>query len=90
MALMDLVLLAGAVWYISYALTALDGPLNLFVKLRALKLGGLFDCIYCTAIWVGFVAIWLWMGGFETLLYPFALAGWSMMLRSYTGVGLND
>lgn len=90
MELTTFLILASAVWYISYALTALEGPLNSFVKLRSLKLGGLFDCIYCTSVWVGFFAIWLWLGGFESLLYPFALAGWAMMLRSYTGAGLSD
>lgn len=84
------VLLASAVWYISYSLTALEGPFNLFVKLRALHMGGLFDCIYCTSVWVGFFAIWLWLGGFEALLYPFALAGVAMFLRSYTGAGISD
>jgi hypothetical protein len=83
-------ILALAVWRISYALTAEDGPMNIFIKLRSLKLGGLFDCIYCTSIWVGFIAIWLWLGHFEALLYPFALSGLAMMLRSYTGAGIHD
>ena len=90
MDIIDIILLSAAVWYISYSLTALEGPFNIFVKLRALKLGGLFDCIYCTSFWVGFMAIWFWLGGFEALLYPLGLAGLAMMLRSYTGAGLHD
>lgn len=90
MDIITVILLSAAVWRISYALTAEKGPLDVFVKLRSLKMGGLFDCIYCTSIWVGFIAIWLWLGGFETLLYPFALSGLALFLRSYTGAGIGD
>lgn len=86
----NILLLAAAVWYISYALTALEGPLHLFEKLRSLKLSGLFDCIYCTSVWVGFIAILFWLYGYEALLYPFGLAGIALWLRSYTGAGIND
>jgi hypothetical protein len=86
----DIVLLSAAVWYISYCLTALDGPFDSLVKLRSLKMGGLFDCIYCTSIWVGFGAILFWLYGYAALLYPFGLAGVGLYLRSYTGAGLHD
>ena len=83
-------LLLAAVWRISYALTAEDGPKKVFVKLRALQMGGLFDCIYCVSIYVGFFAVLLWLWGIEAILYPFGLSGLAMMLRSYTGAGLHD
>lgn len=86
----DIILLSAAVWYISYCLTGLDGPKDIFIKLRSLKLGGLFDCIYCTSVWVGFIAMWFWLGGFQALLYPFGLAGIGLFLRSYTGAGIHD
>jgi hypothetical protein len=87
---MTTILLAASVWRVSYMLTAEDGPKDIFKKLRALQMGGLFDCIYCTSVYVGFLAILLWLWGIEALLYPFALSGIAMMLRTYTGVGLHD
>ena len=90
MALTDILLLSAAVWYISYTITALEGPFHMFAKLRDRKLGGLFDCIYCTSIWVGFFALLCWLYGYATLLYPFGLAGIGLYLRSYTGAGVHD
>lgn len=83
-------ILALAVWRISYLLTSEDGPKHIFTKLRALQLGGLFDCIYCVSIYVGFLALLLWLWGFHMLLYPFALSGCGLMLSAYTGAGFHD
>lgn len=83
------IMLALATWRISYMLVSEDGPSDVFVKLRTLKLGGLLDCIYCTSVWVGFVVVFLWIIGGELVLLPFALSGLAMMLRGYTGVGMN-
>jgi hypothetical protein len=66
------------------------GPLDMLTKLRSLKMGGLFDCIYCTSVWIGFFAMLLWLWDLDLLLYPFAFSGLGMLLRSYTGAGLND
>lgn len=82
-------ILSLATWRISYMLTAEQGPGDVFIKMRALKLGGVLDCIYCTSVWVGFVAVFLWIIGGEAVLIPFALSGLAMMLRGYTGVGMN-
>lgn len=83
-------ILALAVWRISYLLTSEDGPKHIFTKLRALHMGGLFDCIYCTSIYVAFLALLLWLWGVHLLLYPFALSGAALMLRAYTGTGTHD
>jgi hypothetical protein len=82
--------LSLAVWRISYMLTTEAGPMDIFVKLRALHMGGLFDCIYCTSVYAGFLALLFWLWGVHLLLYPFALSGCALMLRAYTGTGIHD
>jgi len=82
--------LSLAVWRISYMLTKEAGPRQIFTKLRSLAMGGLFDCIYCTSVYVGFLALLLWLWGVELVLYPFALSGCALMLRAYTGTGIHD
>jgi hypothetical protein len=81
------IVLALATWRISYMLVSEAGPGHIFEKLRTLKLGGVMDCIFCTSVWVGFIAVFLWLIGAAGVLYPFALSGLAMMLRGYTGVG---
>lgn len=82
--------LSLAVWRISILFTAEAGPFNVFKKLRSLKMGGLFDCIYCTSMYVGFFAMLLYLWDMDRVLIPFALSGAALMLRSYTGAGLHD
>jgi hypothetical protein len=90
MDIITFIILSLAVWRISYALTAEEGPRHIFSKLRSTAHGGVFDCIYCTSIHVGFWALGLWLLHLEMFLYPFALSGLAMMLRSYTGAGIHD
>ena len=85
-----LIILGLATWRLAHMLTQEEGPRKLFVKLRSTAHGGVFDCIYCTSVHVGFWVFFLWFIQGEILIYPFALSGLAMMLRSYTGVGIHD
>lgn len=87
---LDILILSLATWRISHMLVTETGPLEVFTKLRALKMGGLFDCIYCTSIWIGFLVMLLWLWDMDMVLYPFVFSGLAMLLRAYTGAGLND
>lgn len=85
-----LIILALATWRIAYMLVQEDGPRKIFERLRHRDKSGVFDCIYCTSVHVGFWVFFLWFIGWDILAYPFALSGLALMLRAYTGVGLND
>lgn len=89
MPLPDFLILAIATWRLSYMLVSEPGPGNLLTKLRTLPNGGVFDCLFCTSFWVGLLGYWLYTVDFMPLVYPFAISGLAMMLRSYTGVGLG-
>lgn len=85
--LVDLILLALAVLYISHVLTQTDGPFQVFRQLREKtreRLGGMMDCIWCVVFWVALVLFFLhqYVPG---ITWIFAIAGAAMALRSYTG-----
>jgi hypothetical protein len=52
------VALIGAVYGVSYVLVYLDGPFDIFERLRGLKWlreFGILECLPCTAFWVSLV-----------------------------------
>lgn len=84
----DLLLLAVATLWVAHVITATQGPGRLFLRLRDAtrqRLAGLFDCIWCTSVWVALLMFFLhqFVPG---LTWIFAIAGAALMLRSYTGV----
>lgn len=87
----DLLITALATWYIAHVITALPGPLRLFERLREIKhLAEFLSCIYCVSVWVAGVVYLLSQN--ETsiyIVYPFAIAGGALMLRTYTGAGMH-
>lgn len=86
----DFLLLSCATWYISYVITAQDGPLGLLLRLRQTKgLQGVTSCIYCVTPYVAFTMYGMMIHSGEVVVYGFAIAGASLMLRSYTGAGVH-
>lgn len=92
MSLLDLLTCALATWYISYILTAQDGPFLLLKRLRAMPaFYKVLQCIYCTSPYVA--ALVYLAAQHEAVGLPvvqvIAIAGGALMLRSYTGAGAN-
>lgn len=82
--------LSISTWRIAYMLVSETGPAGVFTRTRTLPHGGVFNCIYCCSVWVGIGALILWHYDYMVVLYPFAISGAAMMLRSYTGTGVHD
>lgn len=91
--LFDLLVLALATLYLAQVLTGTEGPGKVFEKLREgtrATLGGLLDCIWCTAVWMALalmvVYLWVPMEIGKYVVYVFAIPGAALALRSFTGV----
>jgi hypothetical protein len=83
---LDLAAMALAVLYLAHVVTALAGPWDLFQRWRNRKvLDGLTTCVWCITPYVAaatLCAYWFVPG----LVWPFAIAGLALCLRTYTGV----
>ena len=86
---LDFIILAIAAWRLSYMVTKEQGPFRGFFIARE-KWGGVLDCIYCISVWIAALCAILWYFNLTLILYPFAISGLAMMLRSYTGAGMHD
>ena len=87
LALLDLVLLALATWYVAEVVTHQDGPFGVFDWLRRrFPLGGLTSCIVCASFWAALVLFVVHWRIAPVVTWVFAAAGLALMLRSYTGV----
>lgn len=83
---LDLIIIALATFYLAYSLTLLEGPFKAFVKLRFwLPLGGLTQCIYCMALWVGALCYVLYNTTLQPVVVVLAIAGLGMVIYRYTG-----
>lgn len=81
------VLLAFATWRTANMIAREKGPFHSFEKLRArAPLGGLTACIYCVSVWVAVLLLIIYLIA-PVLIWPLAISGAALMLRSYTGVG---
>ena len=90
---LDFLIHVLATWYISYILTAQNGPFSILAKIRAMPLfHNLLQCIYCTAPYVA-AGVYL-VGRHASIGYPviqvIAVAGAALILRAYSGAGLHD
>lgn len=84
---LDLLVLALATLYLSFALTKSDGPFKVFEKFRArLPLGGLTSCIVCAAFWIGLLFVWIWTTPLQMVVVIFAVAGAATLAAYYTGM----
>lgn len=91
MTFLDLLILSLATLYLAQAITSTDGPFYTFRWLRdhtRKLLRGLFDCIWCTAFWVGLamVATYFLVPYGSVIVSVPAVAGAALVLRSYSGV----
>lgn len=88
MEIADLLTLAAATYYLTYALVKSKGAFGMFAWLREhLPLGGLTTCFVCAAFWIGAAFYLLWLTPARVVVYPFALAGLAVMVSGYLGAG---
>ena len=82
-----------ATWYLSYILTAQNGPFLILARLREVSMfKGLLSCIYCVA---PYVALGVYLAAKNGSLGApgvriLAIAGGALMARSFTGAGMHD
>lgn len=80
MDILSFILIAFAIWRITYLFSHEDGPFDIIIKLRMQLgqgfFGNLLDCFYCLSIWTAIpFAIWK-ADSFENfLLFWFSLSG---------------
>lgn len=87
----ELIILALGTWRLSHMLTSESCPFRMCEKLRAiLPLGGLTTCIYCMSVWMSVLVLILWYSELYPLVYILAISGASLVIRSYSGVGITD
>lgn len=82
MTILDLIIRAAAIWYVSYALTSTHGPFNVFTTIRAkVPHGGLLDCPVCLSFWVALIILIVPYG---IVIEALALAGVAMLLHGFS------
>lgn len=87
MSILDLLTLALATLYLSYALTKTHGPFGVFSAIRQrASLGGLTSCIVCAAFWLALAFYALWLTPLKPIVEVFAVAGGMVALAQYTGL----
>jgi hypothetical protein len=84
-----LFVLVLAVWRITHLFWGEDGPVNIFVRMRAAAgqgfFGRLLDCFYCLSVWIALpVACIAGTGWLERVLLWFALSGGAILLERAT------
>lgn len=87
MSIVDLLILAGACWYVSYVISSSEGPFAVFKHVRnLLPLGGLTACIICLSFWVAQVLAFV-TG--HTFIDGLAIAGVCLWIHGYAGWRFN-
>jgi hypothetical protein len=88
--LQSIIILGLATWYLAHTITTEKCPFGFCQWLRTkLPLGGLTSCIYCAVIWVAILMLVMWYSPIYPLVYAFALAGFAIGFRTYTGAGME-
>jgi hypothetical protein len=83
----DFDILSIATWRLSYMLTSEAGPYRIFEQLRAMcNPGGLFDCVFCTSIWVAAILLILWFSPFRPLVQVLAISGEALRKAHDSGI----
>lgn len=87
----DFALIALATLYASHVITHTEGLFFVFRRLRDSTRRpfnrfpfALFDCIWCTSIWVALVMLVLYFM-YQPIVWVFALAGACMVIWVYSG-----
>lgn len=89
----DFVLIAGAIAWLSTAIVSKSGPLNLLTKFRAfvkryLQDNTPFECFHCASFWIGVAVIVLFAADpiiFRPLIQFFGILGIAQALRGASG-----
>lgn len=83
---LDFLLLSACTWRIARLLSKEAGPYNILALLRErFSLGGLWDCLYCTSLWVAIVVWLIYQTPAYMLVHIGAISGGAMLLHRYTG-----
>ena len=90
MELIDYVMVVCATWYISFILTTLPGPRNIFAIMRAWRGNGVMRCIYCLSLWVGGVLYLFAYLGYTDIVSVFGVVGAAHILAAYTGANYGQ
>lgn len=85
----DFLLIALATARLSMMIANEHGPWHVFDRIRTnLSLGGLTGCVKCISVWAALFFILLYAVA-PVVVWIFAASGAALMLRTYTGVGLD-
>ena len=83
---LDYIVIALATFYLSYVLTITEGPWKSLVKLRYwLPMGGMFECIYCAALWIGVGCYLLYNTPLQPVVSICGVVGLGMAVFRFTG-----
>ncbi len=83
---LNLLVLALATFYTSYAISATRGPWHIFSWLRThLPLGGLTTCLVCISPWLAALFYVLLLTPLAVIVYVLSAGGASVLLWRYTG-----
>lgn len=82
---MNYLILTLAIWRVSNLLVNEDGPFQMLVKFRqgAVKVTHLFDCLFCTSVWLGLIAAigyYFFPFWVVAVALPFALSGGAIVV----------
>jgi hypothetical protein len=81
-----LLILGFAAIATAQVMVKLDAPFHLMARFRKVTtIGGLLECIYCSAWWAAIVYYFLLSTVLAPVVYIAAAAGVAMMLWRYTG-----
>lgn len=83
------------VWRLSHLLTAEDGPLGAFARLRLWAgtglLGELLDCFYCLSLWISALVLFLFQAPWkERVLLWMACSAGAILLERLTSLERNS
>lgn len=86
---LDWLIVAMAVIYSAEVIAHKSGPFGVFDKVRAsVLLGDLASCPWCMAPYLSLLYLAIYQAA-PVLLWPLAVSGAAMALRSYTGARLD-
>lgn len=89
--LTSLIILALATWRLSFMLVSETGMFGVFTFIRKhANVSGVLNCIFCTSVWVAILIMVVWYSDLYPSVYVLAISGGAMVMRSWSGVGIND
>lgn len=79
----EIILIAGAIAWLTTTLVAKDGPFNIFdiFRTKTNNLFGILKCFHCTSFWVGLLVIGTFYFINKEIIEFFGLIGLAQALR---------